>query len=251
NGPATGCHRERHRLIVTPLTKGRGPNRRPTMPILFDPADEFVTTILDRAKLEGAISLPDLEAIVESGIDAAGCIRPDDIGDTIEALARMGIDIENDLTQEQREEEFVCGIKEWVNQGNMAPSLTGEGWAMLGRVTERRKGGEPDPSPEEVSGARSWQNRPGFRRCSSTSGLEFPESDEANGRPEQLTTLSVRLDLAVLFRLRRRRGPGPELALPPPRLPGAGFPAGVRPHTYNLHKLEVTAPPAPTQGRDA
>jgi len=33
----------------------------------------------------------------------------------------------------------------------MAPSLTGEGWAMLGRVTERRKRDEPEPSPEAVA----------------------------------------------------------------------------------------------------
>jgi len=33
----------------------------------------------------------------------------------------------------------------------MAPSLTGEGWAMLGRVTEHGKHGEPEPSPEEVA----------------------------------------------------------------------------------------------------
>src|SRR5262249_61577153 len=114
------------------------------MPILFDPADEFVTTILDRAKLEGAISLPDLEAIVEGGIEAAGCIRPDDIGDTIEALARMGIEIAHDLTQLQRDEEMHCAVQKWVDQGNMVPSLTGAAWASLCRVDERRKRGEPE-----------------------------------------------------------------------------------------------------------
>ena len=31
------------------------------------------------------------------------------------------------------------------------PSLTGAAWASLGRVAERRKGGEPEPSPEEVA----------------------------------------------------------------------------------------------------
>jgi hypothetical protein len=37
------------------------------------------------------------------------------------------------------------------------------------------------------------------------------------------------------------------MALPPPRLPGAGFPASVRPH-HNLHRLKVAAQLAPTHG---
>lgn len=121
------------------------------MAVLFDPTDEFVSSVLHRAKFEGEISLPDVEAIVEGGIEARGSIPEDDIADTIEALARMGIEIAHDLTQEQRDEEMYCAIKEWVDQGNMVPSLTGAAWASLGRVTERRKRGEPEPSPEEVA----------------------------------------------------------------------------------------------------
>jgi hypothetical protein len=34
------------------------------MAVLFDPTDEYVSSVLDRAKLEGEISLPNLEAIV-------------------------------------------------------------------------------------------------------------------------------------------------------------------------------------------
>ena len=125
------------------------------MPVLFDPTDEFVSSVLDRAKLEGEISLPDLEAIVEWGIEAAGCIRPDDIADTIEALAKMGIEIAHDLTQEQRDEEFWCSMQNWVDQGNMVPSLTGAAWASLGRVDERRKRGESEPTPEEIAERRA------------------------------------------------------------------------------------------------
>jgi hypothetical protein len=33
----------------------------------------------------------------------------------------------------------------------MVPRLTGAAWASLGRVAERRKRGEPEPSPEEVA----------------------------------------------------------------------------------------------------
>jgi len=72
------------------------------MPVLFDPADEFVSSVLDRAKLEGEISLPDVEAIVEAGVEARGSIPADDIADTIEALNRMGIEIAHDLTKAAR-----------------------------------------------------------------------------------------------------------------------------------------------------
>src|SRR6516225_3190631 len=79
------------------------------------------------------------------------CQSSSRIADTIEALAARGIEIKHDLTQEQRDEETYCSIKEWVDQGNMVPSLTGAAWASLGRVTERRKRGEPEHSPEEVA----------------------------------------------------------------------------------------------------
>jgi hypothetical protein len=66
-------------------------------------------------------------------------------------LAARGIEIEHDLTKEQRDEETYCSIKEWVDQRNMVPSLTGAAWASFGRVTERWKRGEPEHSPEEVA----------------------------------------------------------------------------------------------------
>ena len=47
-----------------------------------------------------------------------------------------------------------CAIKEWVDQGNMVPSLTGAAWASLGRVAEREKRGEPEPTAEEVAERR-------------------------------------------------------------------------------------------------
>ena len=155
------------------------------MPVLFDPTDEFVSSVLDRAKREGEISLPDLEAIVEGGIEAAGCIRPDDIADTIEALARMGIEITDDLTQEQHDEEMHCAMKSWVDQGNMLPSLTGAAWASLLRVDDAGSAASRSPHPRRSqSGEQSSARGPGFRRCSPTSGLGFSESDEAIGSPE-------------------------------------------------------------------
>jgi len=65
-------------------------------------------------------------------------------------LAARGIEIEHDLTQEQRDEAAYCSIKGW----NMVPSPSGAAWASLGPVTERRKRGEPEPSPEEVAERR-------------------------------------------------------------------------------------------------
>jgi hypothetical protein len=40
------------------------------------------------------------------------CQSSSHIADTIEALAASGIEIEHDLTQEQRDEETYCSIKE-------------------------------------------------------------------------------------------------------------------------------------------
>jgi hypothetical protein len=125
------------------------------MPVLFDPTDEFVSSVLDRAKREGEISLPDVEAICEAGIEAKRSTCTTDIVDTIEALSRMGIEIADDLTQQQHDEEMHCAIKAWVDQGNMVPQLTGAAWASLGRVIARKKRGEPDPSPEEVAERRA------------------------------------------------------------------------------------------------
>jgi hypothetical protein len=126
------------------------------MPVLFDPTDEFVSSVLDRAKRDGEISLPDVEAIVEGGLEGKkNSISTDDIADTIEALTHMGIEIADDLTQQQRDEEFQCSMREWVNQGNTVGCLTGAAWASLGRVAERRKRGEPEPSPEEVAERRA------------------------------------------------------------------------------------------------
>lgn len=63
------------------------------MAVLFDPTGECVSSVLDRAKLEGEISLHNLEAIVERGLEDKASIEIDDIADTIEVLARMGIKI--------------------------------------------------------------------------------------------------------------------------------------------------------------
>ena len=86
-------------------------------------------------------SLPDVEAICEAGVEARRGFPFGDIADTIEALNRMGIEIADDLTQQQHDEETHCAIKAWVDQGNMVPCLTGAAWASLGRVSQRRKRG--------------------------------------------------------------------------------------------------------------
>jgi len=120
------------------------------MAVLFDPTDEYVRSVLDRAKLEGEISLPNLEAIVEGGLQDKAEIEIDDIADTIDALAALGIEVADDLTQEQHDEEFYASMKAWVDEGNRLPSLTGEGFDRLARVVDRKNRGVPDPSPQEV-----------------------------------------------------------------------------------------------------
>jgi hypothetical protein len=124
------------------------------MPVLFDPTDEYVSSVLELAKARGEISLADLEAIVEGGLEAKNCIEPDDIGDTIDALAAMGIEIDDGLTEEENDEEFRQGMQDWVDKGNMLPSLTAEGWASLVRAQQRRElvGA---PSAEEVAERRA------------------------------------------------------------------------------------------------
>lgn len=58
------------------------------MAVLLNPADEFVCSVLDRAKIDGEISLADLESIAEAGIEAKGRrVSPDDIAETICTLA--------------------------------------------------------------------------------------------------------------------------------------------------------------------
>jgi hypothetical protein len=123
------------------------------MPVLFDPTDDFVSGVLDRAKLEGEISLPDLETIVEGGLEDKDSISPRDIGDTVEALAKMGIEIDDGLTQEQRDEELCCAMKKRVAEGYII-SPTFEAMDSLARVVNRKKRGIPDPSPEEVAERR-------------------------------------------------------------------------------------------------
>jgi hypothetical protein len=120
------------------------------MAVLFDPADEYVRCVLDRAKIHGEISLADLEAIVEAGIEAKGSIPPDDIADTIDALADMGIEIDDGLTEEQRDDEFLESMHNWVADGNTFPELTGEGWLSLARAHAREKAGHT-PTAEDAA----------------------------------------------------------------------------------------------------
>jgi hypothetical protein len=112
------------------------------MAVLFDPADEYVCSVLDRAKVHGEISLAELESILEAGIEDKDNISTEDIGDTIDALADMGIEIDNGLTQQQEDDEFLRSMREWP--GSM-PQLTGEGWDQLVRAVEREKAAESAP----------------------------------------------------------------------------------------------------------
>jgi hypothetical protein len=108
-----------------------------TMAILFDARDEYTQSILERAKVVGEIDLADLESILM--LEGKPEISMDDVGDTIDALAGMGIEIDDGVTQEQTDAEFQQSMKAWTDKGNTLPQLTGEGWAMLIRAQEREK----------------------------------------------------------------------------------------------------------------
>ena len=60
------------------------------MPLLSDPTDVYVRSILDRAKGHGEITLADLESILESELEGKADISTGDIVDTIDALADLG-----------------------------------------------------------------------------------------------------------------------------------------------------------------
>src|SRR5215831_20972152 len=80
------------------------------MAVLFDASDEYVRSVLDVAVVHGEISLVDLEAICEAGIEAKDSVSTDDIADTIDALANMGIEVDNNLPpeeEERRDAEFL------------------------------------------------------------------------------------------------------------------------------------------------
>ena len=107
------------------------------MAVLFDASDEYVRSVLDVAVVHGEISLVDLEAICEAGIEAKDSVSTDDIADTIDALANMGIEVDNNLPpeeEERRDAEFLRSMREWP--GPM-PQLTGDGWRRLLRAIDR------------------------------------------------------------------------------------------------------------------
>ena len=123
------------------------------MAVLFDPTDEYVCSVLDQAKIHGEITLADLESILESRLAGRTGISTEDIADTIEALANMGIEIDDDLTQEHKDAEFHQAMQDWTAQGNVLPSLTAEGMTMLMRALERENSGIV-VSPEDVAERR-------------------------------------------------------------------------------------------------
>jgi hypothetical protein len=66
------------------------------MAVLFDPADDYVRSVLDVAKINGEIRLADLDAICETGIDTRSNIPMHDILDSLHAIANTGIEVESD-----------------------------------------------------------------------------------------------------------------------------------------------------------
>jgi Sigma-70 factor, region 1.1 len=104
------------------------------MAVLIDLADGKVCALLERAKAAGVITGGEFHSIVGSGE-----VTPDDIEDTLAALAQMGIALSDDLTQEDRDEEIYSSLQAWNLEGRTIPQLTGEAWASILRVAARKK----------------------------------------------------------------------------------------------------------------
>jgi hypothetical protein len=127
------------------------------MAVLFDLADDYVSSVLDVAKVHGEISLADLEAICEAGIEVRHSVSTQDIGDTIDALANMGIEVDNSLPEAEearRDAAFLQSMRERAREGATS-QLTGAGWLSLLRAIEREKAAQnatvdhPKPSADD------------------------------------------------------------------------------------------------------
>ena len=108
------------------------------MAVLFDAVDDYVRSVLDVAKVHGEISLADLEAICEAGLEARDSVSTDDIADTIDALANIGIEVDNSLPPEEQARRDAAFLKR-MHEREWLPQLTGEGWRMLLRAIDREK----------------------------------------------------------------------------------------------------------------
>ena len=105
----------------------------------FDPADEYVRSVLDRAKVHGEISLADLESIIEAGIEAKATWI-EDVADTIEALAEMGIEVDNGLTEEQEDAECLRAKRDFVRPVWTAEAVDSPGHVAGGPRYQAREG---------------------------------------------------------------------------------------------------------------
>jgi hypothetical protein len=160
------------------------------MAVLFDPADEYVRSVLDRAKIDGEISLADLESIVEAGIEAkGGSIPTDDIGDTIDALASMGIEIETGSRRRRRTPSSSgrCGSGQAIAAGLTSLSAVTLWRAWRAPSSARGPPGvlpatRRRPPRKRPQCARSCQKELGSKTCSPTSGLGSGASAEVRER---------------------------------------------------------------------
>jgi hypothetical protein len=124
------------------------------MAVLFDAVDDYVRSVLDVAKVHGEISLADLEAICEAGLEARGSVSTTDIADTIDALANMGIEVDSSLPPEEQARRDAAFLKR-MRERERLPQLTGDGWRMLLRALDREKAeanapaDQPQPSVSE------------------------------------------------------------------------------------------------------
>jgi hypothetical protein len=125
------------------------------MAVLFDPTDDYVRSVLDVAKVHGEISLADLEAICEAGLEARDSVSTEDIADTIDELATVwGIEVDNSLPPEEQERRDAAFLKSMRERPGPMPQLTGDGWRMLLRAIDREKAAKDAP-PDQTKPAAS------------------------------------------------------------------------------------------------
>jgi ABC-type branched-subunit amino acid transport system substrate-binding protein len=115
--------------------------------------------------VHGEISLAEVESIIEAGIEArGGSIPTDDIADTIDALADMGIETDNGLTEAQKDAEFLRSMRERGKDSPITPHLSFDAMASLARAIKREKNALPDPrkaseeaaATREILSKRTW-----------------------------------------------------------------------------------------------
>src|SRR5262249_33004900 len=89
-------------------------------------------------------------------------VSTEDIADTIDALANMGIEVDNSLPPEEQARRDAAFLKRMREREGL-PQFTGDGWRMLLRALQGEKAAE-GPPPGQTSPAASEEAREPVKR---------------------------------------------------------------------------------------